>query len=155
MDNFYQPSHAVYVTLDIAKLLTSVGFNWGCNHYWGCEGNSSRRMVLRSNLGNLDPATCDFNLWNSPGDPTYSAPTLEVAARWLREVKGIALNITAHDGGRYDWHPVYLPHSAPDVYFPLHTTPLFDTYEDALQDALYITLRNITQLNPNTDEPRR
>ena len=113
MDNFYQPSHETYVTRDIAKLLTTVGFNW-----------------------EVQP-------------PDLSLPTLDVAARWLREVKGIALNITAHDGGRYDWRPVYLPHSAPEVYFPLHTVPLFDTYEDALRDALYITLRNITQLNPN------
>ena len=151
MDNFYQPSHAVYVTRDIAKLLTTVGFDWGCTHYWECKDISTRRMVLRSTLDTNNPAPYNFNLWNSPTSPTYSAPTLDVAARWLREVKGIALNITAHDGGRYDWHPVYLPHSAPDIYFPLHTVPLFDTYEEALRDALYITLRNITQLTTDTN----
>lgn len=92
--------------------------------------------------------------WNSAeiGGSKYpykhiSAPTLWQAQKWLREKKGIAINVIAHDcsdkyrGGKYHWMEVYLPNcneNGPQWmdWFIYGKHPLFNTYEEALSDGL-------------------
>jgi hypothetical protein len=66
--------HECYVDLEVAKLLKEAGFDWSCRGYYD-------RQILRFNF-----------VWdhNGKGASTQcSAPTLDVAQRWLREVKSI------------------------------------------------------------------
>jgi len=66
-------NHECYVSLEVAKLLKQAGFDWECRGYYD-------RRILRFNF-----------VWNHDGkgaSTQYSAPTLDVAQRWLREVKG-------------------------------------------------------------------
>lgn len=67
-------NHECYVSLEVAKLLKEAGFDWKCNHYY--EG---------SNI--LYYGFCD----NDPN--IISAPKLEVAQKWFREVKNIYIDI--------------------------------------------------------------
>jgi hypothetical protein len=67
-----------YVSSEVAKLLKEAGFDWLCRGYYD-------RQILRFNF-----------VWehNGKGASTQcSAPTLDVAQRWLREVKGINTQI--------------------------------------------------------------
>lgn len=74
-----------YVSLEVAKLLKKAGFDWECrmihfcyiedDHMWNLEDNHKQaKHILKL-------------------DYCLLAPTLEVAQRWLREVKGMCLTI--------------------------------------------------------------
>ena len=77
-------NHECYVSLEVAKLLKEAGFDWEVNT---CRYNSSPDKV--SSNGTL---TSNFNGYAFQ-HIAISAPTLEVAQRWLREVKNCQIEI--------------------------------------------------------------
>ena len=64
-------------------------------------------------------------------------PRLDQAAKWLREVAGIAINVTAHDGDFYMWEEVYLS-NAPESNGLIIIGDLnqYATYEEALSKGI-------------------
>ena len=92
-------THESYVSLETAKMLKECGFDWECEtHYHnGC-------------LDSVYGENHDYNSerYEDGGyNEYYSAPTLAVAQRWLREIKGIRFYITPNyyshfnDNGEY------------------------------------------------------
>ena len=75
-------------------------------------------------------------------------PRLEQAFKWLREVAGIAINVTAHDGDFYTWEEVYLS-NAPESNGLVIITDLiqFPTYEEALSKGISEVLDYLLGLN--------
>lgn len=75
-------NHEFYVSLEVAKLLKEAGFDWEIKSY-------------RKGLNGIFETTSIPNNFND-GTLTgwISAPTLEVAQRWLREVKEIDVVIS-------------------------------------------------------------
>lgn len=72
-------NHECYVSLEVAKLLKKAGFDWECNGVFISEDDTQYAFIKMD-------AACDNN--NSKYNPyNISAPTLDVAQRWLREVK--------------------------------------------------------------------
>ena len=73
-------NHEYYVSLEVAKLLKEAGFDWKVNHsYPDCES------LDNSCSGYME----DLSFYHNLNDGKYggmSAPTLDVAQRWLREV---------------------------------------------------------------------
>ena len=61
--------HECYVSLEVAKLLKEAGFDWECDKFYDCTNSDCARYE------------------------EYSAPTLEIAQRWLREVKKLDISI--------------------------------------------------------------
>lgn len=100
----------------------------------------------------------DSKIW---GARITSAPTLAQAHKWLREAKGIAINVIAHGrcdcrDGKYHWEEVYLPNCKENGlqwadWFIYGKHPLFDTYEQALSDGLSQML-NLINKNVNEKE---
>ena len=74
-------SHEYYVDLEVAKLLKEAGFDWECYELYEREYEQDGRIHSATSAN-----------WNS-SLKYYSAPTLEVAQRWLREVKDIDVYI--------------------------------------------------------------
>ena len=70
-------NHEYYVSLEVAKLLKEVGFDWECREYYYNFTTTGWSLSFDDNFVN----------WNSWSEQYISAPTLEVAQRWLREVK--------------------------------------------------------------------
>ena len=68
-------NHEYYVSLEVAKLLEEAGFDWEC------------RECYPSNF-----MTCQYE--------EYAKPTLDVAQRWLREVKGYYIEIVIYENKR-------------------------------------------------------
>lgn len=71
-------NHEIYVSFEIAELLKKAGFDWKCEHpYFN---------------GIFDKNSYEPNNFL---DATYqiAAPTLEIAQKWLREVKDIDIYI--------------------------------------------------------------
>ena len=79
-------NHEYYVSLEVAKLLKEAGFKWFIN--------TAYRDGVLMRQGNL---LCDnFNgkqYENAARHEFFSASTLDVAQRWLREVKHLDISI--------------------------------------------------------------
>lgn len=78
-------NHECYVSLEVAKLLRQLGFDLECRKIYYCYHEDGDTWELEDNHKNhrriLELDYC------------LLAPTLEVAQRWLREVKDVDVNI--------------------------------------------------------------
>ena len=88
-------NHEYYVSLEVAKLLKKAGFDWEVNHsYPNCES------LDNSCSGYME----DLSFYHNLNDSKYggmSAPTLEIAQRWLRETHN--LHITIFSSSQESW----------------------------------------------------
>lgn len=133
-------SHQDFCSYELSKALKAVGFDEPCDSYYdkACASDDEYWHTKREEAYN----------WNGlDSNCQTSAPTLWHAQKWLRERKGIAINVIAHDcsdkyrEGKYHWMEVYLPNcneNGPQWmdWFTYGKHPLFDTYEGALSDGL-------------------
>ena len=87
-------NHECYVSLEVAKLLKEAGFKWGCRAAWDLT------FPNEPYLNHAAVYPTDFN--NDVDDILY-APTLDVAQRWLREVKNISVNIFSTPCSYYEY----------------------------------------------------
>lgn len=76
-----------YCSYEVAKLLKENGFNWMCNGYYNKDDEDSEPY-----FGDGDGADNWNNQAPSVRDLWYSAPTHQMAMKWLRE-KGIDIII--------------------------------------------------------------
>ena len=76
-------NHECYVSLEVAKLLKEAGFDWECKEYYYNFATTGWSLSFDDNFVN----------WNSWSERYISAPTLDVAQRWLREVKQLDISI--------------------------------------------------------------
>ena len=88
-------NHECYVSLEVAKLLKKAGFDWEVNHsYPNCES------LDNSCSGYME----DLSFYHNLNDGKYggmSAPTLEIAQRWLRKTHH--LHITIFSSSQESW----------------------------------------------------
>lgn len=85
-------NHEYYTSLEVNKMLKEAGFDWEVNT---CRYNSSPDKV--SNNGRL---AFNFNGYAFQNN-AISAPTLDIAQRWLREVHH--LHITIFSSSQESW----------------------------------------------------
>lgn len=129
-----------YVSYELAKKLKERGFDEPCDHYY-CAFDNETDVRFWS----IHPAQSQNGFTNPNGRVIADAPTLWQAQKWLREKKGIAINVIAHDGGKYSHEHVYLPNYDESTtqwgIWHINHTPLFDTYEEALSAGIAEMLR--------------
>lgn len=127
-----------YCSYELSKALKACGFDEPCIAQWACEPDGKPILVGST-------AFVFSNAELKGRDVT--APLLFHAQKWLREKKGIAINVIAHDRsdryveGKYHWSEAYLPNFKESGlqwadWFIYGKHPLFDTYEEALSDGL-------------------
>lgn len=124
-----------YVSFETAKLLKEAGFNCRVKRYFRKPGFSSepKEMSLLNAMNiNMEPGS-------------YSCPTQELAARWLREVHGVVVDVTfcppAQDK---NWR--YFIGKIEDMVWEGDydsSNERYATYEEAMEDALRQALRRI------------
>ncbi len=130
-----------YASYELAKKLKECGFAEPCDSYY-IKDNAPDGTAW------IVPTT-DREDFNADSDcpfckPLCSAPTLAQAQKWLREVKGIAINVIAHDGGAYDYDIVFLP-NAVDCDYPIDRATFSRTYEEALSEGIESVLELIKE----------
>ena len=95
-------THETYVSIETAKLLKQAGFDWEIDtfyqRYYEGDGHDNSIPTEEFVLHNADYAHCSN--WNNTPLTNLngilhrlSAPTLEVAQKWLREVKNCQIEI--------------------------------------------------------------
>ena len=148
-----------YVSYPLALALKQAGFDEPCHYGY------SVKMRLEPELSFGDPKMVhsktpknynDNRKGIAKGLEFCSAVPLWQAQKWLRDRKGIAINVIAHGchekyrEGKYHWEEIHLPNSnekGPQwVYWFIYGKhPLFDTYEEALSDGILQMLELIVK----------
>ena len=70
-----------YVSFETARLLKEAGFDWPCEKWFELKGCTPVEWGA--------DAGCNWNV----SEDDFSRPTLSLAAKWLREVKNIHIQI--------------------------------------------------------------
>ena len=118
-----------YVSFEIAKLLKEKGFDEGCRQYW-YKGNIvfSRSEIRNRELDNYE-------------DEGWTAPTLQMAMKWLRETFEIHCQIDCPIAAS-NW--VYgIRNLDQDEWIALRNMGDYDTYEEACEAAIKYCLENL------------
>lgn len=115
-----------YVSFETAKLLKERGFDGECRDYYSTDGHFYSE---------------DFKSdWNHGGEAIviFSAPTLQMVMKWLREVYGLFIRITEDiTGNVFEWS-VYQKN-----YGCKASTYVEDSYEQACETAIKYCLENL------------
>ena len=118
-----------YVSFEIAKLLKEKGFGVSC---YG-------RYSVRSKEFHLDTTKpC-----NNGGISQYSAPTLQVAMKWLREEKGIAvvpILSSVLDNEKFLWDIELTVAKTNETY---RQGWIYESYEQACEAAIKYCLESL------------
>ena len=122
-----------YVSFETAKLLKEKGFDGECRDYYNTDGHFYSED-FRSN-------------WNDVGGATtiFSAPSLALAMKWLREEKNIISNIWRSNGDDTAWCSQYLGPvpSNPKLKDFFLIGEGYRTYEEACEAAIKYCLENL------------
>ena len=123
-----------YVSLEVAKLLKEAGFDWETKNWWDyCK------PIDEWSLRNYPEAPVN---WNSKYyNYDCSAPTLDVAQRWLREVKGLIVQIDFLRHNKW-WYLVLQGERVETLENP---RVKFNTYEEAQEAGIRKALEIILE----------
>ena len=139
-----------HVSFEVAKLLKEKGFDGKSNRVY--QGPKLKYTTLDisplmclGELGGFDPK--DLYITNSElGDLVYTAPTQQMAMKWLREVHNICITIYPDKVKGYE---AVLYNIKDDVEIILQSFGIYgyhifeDSYEQACEVALKYTLENL------------
>ena len=124
-------THEYYVSLETAKMLKEAGFDWECRKIYYCYHEDGDTWELEDNYKNYKSI---LKL-----DHCLLTPTLEVAQRWLREVKNV-------DVFAYRNEPKDKFESIVSFNKEWSTTGMcINTYEEALETAIKKALETILE----------
>jgi len=115
-----------YVSFEIAKLLKEKGFDEPCLMCY----NSDKKL---DNYGH-------YNSYKNSDVFSLTAPTLQMAMKWLRETHNLFLSIQLHMDGSYVWyvyHTIHLTNKGADRETHSHS------YEEACEAAIKYCLTNL------------
>lgn len=134
-----------YCSYELSRALKTAGFDERCEYGYSVK----MRLEPEASFGELkmvhskDPKNFNDNRKGiEKGLSFCSAVPLWQAQKWLREKKGIAINVIAHDGGAYDYDIVFLP-NAVDCDYPIDRATFSRTYEEALSAGIASALELI------------
>ena len=126
-----------YVSVSTALSLKNAGFDWEISTYY--QGRTSNEVI------NTYPSCCNFNgkdsYYNTHEDVSVhrtSAPTLYVAQKWLRNVKGIHITVYSCSQESWQYRITKRGEQLKDGIF----CEDFYTYEEALDHAILTALLN-------------
>lgn len=150
-------THETYVSFETARLLKQAGFDWKTFSHWTESdinnpdfkfSGLSDKPILYDGYIPIDEETYvgrkkDWNNYNNecPLIYNYSAPTLDVAQRWLREVKGV--EVYAHvfyDScemlDEWDVYVYEVNHITKHIEDYISSYDIYHTYEEALEAGI-------------------
>ena len=131
--------HNVYVSRELALLLKQAGFDWECHKIYYCYHEDRDNWELEDNNKNTKRVLeLDYCLL---------APTLDVAQRWLREVKDIDVYIFPTTNNKrgcvYEWGIKTFGRALWVEGQPY--TNQYETYEEAQEAGIRKTLEMILE----------
>ena len=125
-------NHEYYVSLEVAKLLKEAGFDWKCRGIYVLDSENDHEYVF---------STANFTNTSKEieGYIRLSAPTLEVAQRWLRETQKYQVAILPN--GLKGYAALCFLYKEPITQQFEH----YSTYEEALEIGIKKALEMILE----------
>ena len=121
-------NHEYYVSVEVTKLLKEAGFDWECKTYY--DISLYRDEII------IEGEFHDYNF--TTGNIIFSAPTLEIAQRWLREKWDLIITI------EYNYHEnafICKVYSKAECLSVLFDFPVYEEAQEAgIKKALEIIL---------------
>lgn len=121
-------THEDYVSFEQAQKLKELGFDWECETFWDDEGSPHEHEWVIKQLHNYPYVRNDE-------DCTIFRPTLAQAAKWLREVKKICVEIRIYPIYMSWFGKIFDLKDYPNIKFVLGIG-LWETYEKALSASI-------------------
>lgn len=152
-------SKEAYVSFETAKLFKEKEFDWKCNRYYLERASDNEPLLCPGSIMygedyNKRLQRDDLSVHINVSSGKISAPTQQMACRWLREVHNIFIGVDIGEDidGEFGYMPFihildnlscsdgkYVPHvDADDI---CDFTP--HTYEDAVEAAIKYVLKNL------------
>lgn len=131
--------HEPHVSLDTANLLKQAGFDWNCQGFY-------KENVFYS--GSIEYCS-NYHYQES----VVKAPSLYVAQRWLREVKGIHITVKPDEASincKYFVTVIISETKWGNVQDENKKTTLFNTYEEAQEAGIKKALEIILEKKYDT-----
>lgn len=113
-----------FVSFDTARMLKEAGFEVPCRSYYELEDGE---IVRKDSIGSSD--------YNAYEDTVCSRPTQALAARWLREVHGMYIEIHHRVTG-YVYFVIKIESNELLAIPTISDKMQFDIYEEAFENAL-------------------
>lgn len=131
------------VTSEVAKLAKEKGFDVPTDHYYHIYDDVIEAQNSLEMTGN---GCADF--YNSLNQCRCAAPTQSLLQRWLREEKGVTICVDIYDDGWFFDISTFCQQDTGvyevDIpYKSSNCTPVYPTYELALEDAIKYALKNL------------
>ena len=148
-------THESYVSLTTAKMLKEAGFDWEGTSYYQ-YGVFYPYKIDRERLVIMNQSSAPSYM------EQYSAPTLDVAQRWLREVKNYYVSVDVncdsigvfytvryvfHDGDKYNASYIW---EDTEMNIVKHRR-IFDNFEEAQEAGIKIALELILEKGCNNE----
>lgn len=118
-------NHEYYVSLEISKLLKKAGFDWKCSGIYVLDSENDPEYVF---------STANFTNTSKEieGYIRVSAPTLDIAQRWLREVKNIHIEVSPNSDMSAYAYSILLSWDK----FWLCSPSSYSSYEEAQEEGI-------------------
>ena len=127
-----------YVSFDIAKLLKEKGFDEPCECFYDTENNDPSIVNGWMVISNSELEKREF--------VCYSAPTLQMAMKWLRDIHNYSISICLDSYVEpYDNEYYILIRRKKDLFEEISPCEqvYFKTYEEAAEAAIKYCLENL------------
>lgn len=131
-----------YVSFEVAKLLKEKGFDEKCHSAWIYNPKKDNSEYFVEYLAKTTENNTELEYFNEPDtDWAYSAPTHQMALKWLREIHNIDIQVFRHiRGNKITFYGrieqnTHLEH--------LDKCNLYKSYEDAVEVSIKYCLTNL------------
>lgn len=128
-----------YVSYEVAKLLKEKGFDEKCSYEWGVPDIDGRYILQKWSIYNGEIRNSELI------NDAYSAPTLQMACKWLRDVHNLHVDV-GYDDLDWFWNIISISEDVPIADRPkfiVTGTACHRTYEEAIEAAIKYTLENL------------
>lgn len=131
-----------YVSFQVARLLKEKGFNIPCGNCYDSSGKTPNESVYGgANIETLDYNADPFVKSGFPKLKTFSAPTLQMAMKWLREVHKIFITILFIEDTNYFAYTI--ENLVTKKCLSTSKDTPYNNYEEACEAAIKYCLENL------------
>ena len=140
-----------YVSVETAKLLKEKGFDVPCYKVYV---PTNKDYQIRDDSGHSNSQWKEFD--EVDGVQRFSAPTLQIVCKWLRELYNIFVIVDTNErvpsSGRYYWCRIYYSciNKVEIMYYMNPDNPnivcYYKTYEEAQEAGIKYALKNFSSM---------
>ena len=134
-----------FVSLEIAELLDKCHFNEPCRAKYAIFGDKKPVFAEVKNFVFECYTNQELKNHFTENEKYYAAPTLQLAVKWLKEIHGLAMEISFYvEDDKYVYQYNILNK---EKFFSIHSEEKFENREEAIEKGMKYALENLSDLS--------